>query len=115
MFKIEAEPKYWWPVTVPRPDPGKPGQIVEHQLEAEFRWLSDDGYKEWLDDVKARQLGDREAMPLVCTGFRNVQLEDGSPMASTADNLAALLGQQGVARAFAKAFLASRDKAAEKN
>jgi hypothetical protein len=115
MYKLETEPRYWWPVTVAQPDKDKPGTIVEQQLEAEFRWLDSQELKDWQDDVQARQLLDPDAVPLVCTGFRHVQLEDGTPMASTPENLALLLRGQGVATAFVKAFYTSRAKAAEKN
>lgn len=115
MFKIETDPRYWWPVVVAIPERDKPGAIAEHKLEAQFKWLSPDAYQAWLDEAHDKNLGDAQCVPQVCTGFRHVLREDGQPLESTAENLALLLGDKQVARAFAKAFIESRAKAAEKN
>jgi hypothetical protein len=115
MFQLVTEPRYWWPVVIRRPDPAKPGAIVEHTFEAEFKWLSSEDYQAWLAEAETKQQPDSECVPKVCTGFRKVLLEDGKPMESTADNLALLLSQREVANAFAAAFIGSRAKAAEKN
>jgi hypothetical protein len=116
MYRIQTEPRYWWPVKIRQPDPAKPGAIVEHELEAEFKWLPAEKYEAWLEHVGQAQLADKDAMPEVCTGFRKVRQEDGSELANTPDNLALLLGSdKAVARAFAAAFFESRAKAAEKN
>jgi hypothetical protein len=115
MFKLVTEPRYWWPVAIRRPDPAKPGEIVEHTFEAEFKWLSSENYQAWLDEAQKNNEPDSVCVPKVCTGFRKVLLEDGKPMESTPENLALLLSQREVANAFAAAFIGSRAKAAQKN
>lgn len=116
MYRIQTEPRYWWPVVIRQPDPAKPGTIAEHTLEAEFKWLDAQAYAGWLQQAGEQQLSDAQAVPLVCTGFRHVQQEDGTALPNTAENLALLLASDhAVSRAFAAAFIASRVKAAEKN
>jgi hypothetical protein len=115
MFRIDPDPIFWWPVTVRRPDPGKPGQFVDLPFEAQYRWLSDADYDALLRECVDKKLLVADAVPRVCLGFRHVQHEDGSAMESTPQNLALLCGQQGVARALWDTYSACRDKAAEKN
>jgi hypothetical protein len=115
MFKIEHEPRYWWPVTVHSPDPARPGEFTEQQFEIELRWVDDDVHDEWYQRVQSQDLKDRQAMPEMCTAFRGVLQEDGTPLACTPETLALLLRKGGVATAVAKAYFASRRQAAEKN
>lgn len=115
MFRIEQEPVFWWPVTVRRPDPDKPGEFKALQFEAQYRWLSDREYDALLLECVEKQLLVADVVPRVCAGFRHVQQADGSALESTADNLQVLLGQQGVPRAVWDTYRECRDKAAEKN
>jgi hypothetical protein len=114
MYRIQTEPRYWWPVKIRQPDPAKPGAMLVHEFEAEFKWLTQQDYDAWLANVGQRT--DAEVMPEVCTGFRKVRNEDGSELANTPDNLALLLASdKAVGHAVAAAFFESRAKAAEKN
>ena len=123
MFKLETDPRYWWPVTILLPDPQQSGQFVEHQCEAEFRWLSSREYEAWLNQVVKSNIDDAQAMcgvwsggAAVCVGFRGVAQADGTPLESSAASLERLLVNDALlARRFAKAFFDSRAKAAEKN
>jgi hypothetical protein len=115
MFRIETDPAFWWPVTVRRPAPDKPGEFVALKFEAQYRWLSDADYDALLRECVDKQLLVADVVPRVCMGFRHVQHEDGSPMESNAANLALLCAQQGVPRALWDTYRECRDKAAEKN
>lgn len=115
MFRIEQDPVFWWPVTVRRPDPAKPGEFAEQKFEAQYRWLSDRDYDALLLECVEKQLLVSDVVPRVCVGFRHVQQADGSTLESSQNNLGLLLAQQGVARALWDTYRECRDKAAEKN
>jgi hypothetical protein len=115
MFRIESEPKFWWPVSVRRPDPAKPGEYRELKFEAQYRWLSDRDYDLLLKECLEQQLMVADVVPRVCVGFRQVEREDGSPLESTPEGLLLLCAQQGAARALWDTYRECRDKAAEKN
>ena len=115
MYRIQSEPKYWWPVVVKLPDPSKPGQMAEHRFEAEYRWLDDANHKALIAESIEKALSVTDAVSRVCVGFRHVEHEDGSPMQSSTEALGVLMRAQGVAAALWHAYLDSRAKAAEKN
>ena len=115
MFKIEPNPTYWWPVTVRRPSATKPGQIDEHVFQAKFRWLDDEAHAAMLLRAVSEKLTDRQVVPEFWEAFSDVQAADGSQLACTPDTMAALLAEQGVAAALSKAYIDSRNEAAQKN
>jgi hypothetical protein len=116
MYRIQTEARYWWPVTIRQPDPARPGVIAEQVLEAEFRWLTGDEHNAWLARAQEHKLPDSAAMLEICTSFRNVLQEDGTPLPTTPENVKRLLeSDSAVALAFARAYFDSRAKAAEKN
>jgi hypothetical protein len=109
MFQLEDRPTYWWPVAVRRPDPAKPGEIAEHSFEAQFLWLDEDDYQDWLDAVRESKQRDSVAMAKVLLAVRNVAGVDGT----TPEGLQRLLRKHGTE--VAAAYFASRKVAAEKN
>jgi hypothetical protein len=115
MFRIEQDPRYWWPVVIRRPHADKAGELIEHVFEAQFKWLEPGAFVAWANAASEKQLTDAQCMPEVFTAFRNVQRADGAPLDSTAENIELLLQDRQVAAAVAAAFIASRERAAEKN
>jgi hypothetical protein len=115
MFRIQDEPLYWWPVKVRRPSESKPGEMEEMEFEAQFRWLSDSRHDALIQECIEAKLLVAEVVPRVVVSFRKVLAENGEPLAAGPEGLQRLLAQQGVPRALWETYLASRDKAAEKN
>ncbi|WP_321362596.1 hypothetical protein [uncultured Celeribacter sp.] len=55
---------YWWPVTVKRPDPARPGKLVEMTFEAEFEFRDQD-----------QLMAENEAMNAAPTLRKQVEVE----------------------------------------
>jgi hypothetical protein len=112
MFQLEDQPTFWWPVPVRRPDPVKPGEMVEHRFEAQFRWLDHDEYDDWLKDAREKNLRDSQAVEPLLVAVRGVGA-GGQLLDSTADNLARVRKKHGTD--LVKAYVKTREEAAQKN
>lgn len=45
MFKFTPNLTFWWPVKVIEPNPDKPGELTEHEFQAQFEMLPPDEAK----------------------------------------------------------------------
>lgn len=115
MFRIDPQRTYWWPVTIQVPDDSKPGQLKDQSFEVQFKWLPDEEHAAWLKRAGEKKLSDRQAAPDIMLAFRGVAGPDGQALDSTPHNLQLLLAEPSVPSAIVRAYLDSRDKAAEKN
>lgn len=115
MFRIDPQRTYWWPVTMLVPDEGKPGELQEHTFDVQLKWLPEEEHAAWLNRAGEQKLNDRQAVPDILVSFRGVATADGQELSSTPQNLQLLLAEPGVPTAIVRAYLASRDKAAQKN
>lgn len=115
MFKLQDDPRYWWPVKVQQPHPEDAEQTVETSFEAEFKWLDDDAHDDYVKKAGEQRLDDRQAVPEVFTGFRKVFDDNDVEVPCTPDTMRRLLAQPGVATCIARTYFVSRREVVLKN
>ncbi len=122
MFKIVKKPTYAFNVDVHMPDADRPGKWKTHTFIGHFKKLSEDEYRERLDELTEKDLEsaeryqrENEFLAEVLVGWDGITDEDGTPLAFNADNLAAVMNISEVRAALFEAAFTSRRKAAAKN
>lgn len=114
-FKIKQSAAYWWPVSFSTPAEDRPGQRDEHRIEVQFKRLDDDAHDALMKRSVDEQLKDREILPELVRGWRNVLDEHDNEQPFSPEKLTELLRVPGVPGAIMLAYLKSRFEAAEKN
>ncbi|WP_299494952.1 hypothetical protein [uncultured Shewanella sp.] len=97
-----------WPAVIKIASDG--GHVIEHEIFLDLVLLPQDEY------IKTMQNGDAAVFDRIMTGFSGIQGPDGSPLADTSDNRAALYQHVPFTEALVTAYRhANSGEAARKN
>lgn len=97
-----------WPAVIKIAGDG--GHVIEHEIYLDLVLLPNDEY------IKVMQKGDAAVFDRIMTGFSGIQCPDGSPLADTPDNRAALYQHVPFTEALVTAYRhANSGEAARKN
>lgn len=113
-FIIAKKKEFWWPVTVVQPSDAAPGEMAESAFEARFEALPSEEAlalgktMRAADGVDGMVAAENAMIGRVVTGWRDVEDQDGKPIAFSPEALAAACRwawfRAGVVKAYHKAM-----------
>lgn len=92
-FRLVEHPRYWWPMVVRLPDPDKPGEVIEQQLEVllqarpQDELIADQRRINAMSDPVEQVIAEREALKEAIKGWRGVVGDDGADVTFSPDVL----------------------------